>query len=160
EFRRADIEQSVSDRFEQQVRRFPDRLAVKSHSQALTYAALNTAANRLAHAIVARRGVGQEPVALLVEKDAALIVAMLSALKAGKSYVPLDPSLPPGRFRQILSETRAGLVLTTPRALESSRELGREAVPWLNLEELGPGLPEEDLGLHLSPEANFYIVYT
>jgi amino acid adenylation domain-containing protein len=160
EFRRADIEQSVPDRFEQQVRRFPDRLAVKSPTRALSYAALNTAANRLAHAIVERRGVGQEPVALLVEKDAALIVAMLGALKAGKIYVPLDPSLPPARFRQILSETRAGLVITTPRALSSSRELGCEDVPRLNLEELDPGLPGEDLDLRLSPEAYLRISYT
>src|SRR5204863_9647112 len=64
------------------------------------------------------------------------------------------------RFRQILSETRPGLVITTPRALGSFRELGREEVPWLNLEELDPSLPGEDLDLRLSPEAYLRISYT
>ncbi len=45
EFRKEEIEQSIPDRFEQQVRRYPDRLAVKSRTQALTYDELNKAAN-------------------------------------------------------------------------------------------------------------------
>jgi len=44
EFKKEEIEQSVSDRFEQQVRRCPDRVAVKTRSQELTYAAVNQAA--------------------------------------------------------------------------------------------------------------------
>src|SRR5712692_8793724 len=91
EFRRADTEQSVPDRFEQQVRRFPDRLAVKSQTQALTYAALNIAANRLAHAIVERRGVGQEPVALLVAWRSC---SMSRSRCARSSKPPRSPSWP------------------------------------------------------------------
>ena len=44
------MEQSVPQRFEAQVRRAPDRLAVKTRAHVWTYAELNRHVNRLAHA--------------------------------------------------------------------------------------------------------------
>ena len=48
EFRKEDTEQSISDRFEQQARRYPQRLAVKTKGQRLTYDELNRISNRAA----------------------------------------------------------------------------------------------------------------
>jgi non-ribosomal peptide synthetase component F len=73
----ATFEQSIPARFEQQVERYPAHLAVKSHSDTLTYAALNHTANRVAHAILARRGLGAEPIALLLEPGAPVLAAIL-----------------------------------------------------------------------------------
>jgi len=66
-FKREEIEQSIPERFEKIARRFPERVAVKSASNEITYDELNKAANRLARAILASRGSGQEPVALLLK---------------------------------------------------------------------------------------------
>ena len=55
EFRKEDIEQSIPDRFEQQVRKYPDRLAVVNGDSHLTYNTLNRQANRVAHAVLALR---------------------------------------------------------------------------------------------------------
>src|SRR5262245_4341619 len=77
EFERARLEQSVPAAFEGQVDRTPGRLAVKDAAGALTYADLNRLANRLAHAILGARGTRAEPVALLLGRSAALIVATI-----------------------------------------------------------------------------------
>src|SRR6266545_2434933 len=69
-FRKEEIEQSVPERFEQQVARYPDRLAVRDRRQQLTYTELNAAANRIAHALLAQCGEGEEPIALLFEPGA------------------------------------------------------------------------------------------
>ncbi|MHC4593236.1 MAG: AMP-binding protein, partial [Planctomycetota bacterium] len=61
------LEQSVPERFERVVARHAERLAIKDGDQTLTYSALNQAANRLAHAILAERGEGEEPVVLVLE---------------------------------------------------------------------------------------------
>ena len=61
EFSRDEIEQSIPDRFEQQVRRYPNRLAVKTKKEELTYDELNRAANQVAHAILAKTGRAQSP---------------------------------------------------------------------------------------------------
>ena len=70
EFSKEEIEQSVADRFEQQVRRHPNRLAIKTKSHKLTYDQANKTANRIAHAILAQLGEGEEPIALLLEQGA------------------------------------------------------------------------------------------
>ena len=45
EFKKEDIEQSIPDRFEEQVRKYPDRIAIKAGSEQLTYQELNEAAD-------------------------------------------------------------------------------------------------------------------
>jgi surfactin family lipopeptide synthetase A len=52
-FKQEDVEQSIPDRFEQQVSRFPDRPAISARSHRLTYEELNQAANRVARSILA-----------------------------------------------------------------------------------------------------------
>src|SRR5262245_10049595 len=94
EIPREDVETSIPARFEKIVGQFPDRLAVKTESRTLTYRELNQAANRLSHAIRAHRGEAQGPIALLMEHDSSLFVAILGVLKAGKICVVLDPMFP------------------------------------------------------------------
>src|SRR5262245_13235988 len=94
EFEEQEIVQSISDRFEDQVRRHAARRAVETADRAITYAQLNESANRIAHAILAARGERSERVALLLNQGAAAIAATLGALKASRTYVPLDPAVP------------------------------------------------------------------
>src|SRR3970282_2810295 len=79
EFKRDEVEQSIPDRFEQQVVKYPDRIAVKTRNHTLTYDALNKAANRVARAILAQRGEEQEPVAILLENDAPTVASAFGA---------------------------------------------------------------------------------
>jgi non-ribosomal peptide synthetase component F len=55
-FDKREIEQAVCARFEEQVRKYPERPALRTHRIALTYKELNQAANRIARAIVQRCG--------------------------------------------------------------------------------------------------------
>ena len=52
EFRKEDIEQSIARRFEEQVRKYPDKVAVKMNSKMLTYDALNRQANRVSRVVL------------------------------------------------------------------------------------------------------------
>src|ERR671917_1932105 len=106
-FEKEETEQSIPQRFEQQVGRYPDRLAVKTRNHQLSYAALNKVANCVARALLAQRGDGVESIALLLEHDASMIAAILGVLKAGKVYVPLDPSFPYARNEYILEDSQA-----------------------------------------------------
>jgi len=66
EFAKDEVEQSIPQRFEKMVRLHPRRLALKSRNYALTYEALNQAANRIAHAILSKEGKQDEPVTLFL----------------------------------------------------------------------------------------------
>jgi amino acid adenylation domain-containing protein len=94
------------------VDRTPDAVAAVYDTAHLTYAALNTRANQLAHALIAR-GVGPDTlVALAAERSLAMLVGILSILKAGGAYVPLDPTYPAARLRFMLDDTQAPVLVT------------------------------------------------
>jgi len=78
EFKKEETEQSVPERFEKQVAKYPDHISVKTKHHQFTYAALNRSANLVARAIE-QRSVKDAAVALLLEQDAPAIVAMFAA---------------------------------------------------------------------------------
>ncbi|HET9917758.1 MAG TPA: AMP-binding protein, partial [Candidatus Binatia bacterium] len=80
EFPQEEVETSIPRRFENIVRIFPDRVAIKNGNQIVTYSALDAMANRFAHALISERDIGEEPVGLLFEKNTEAIAAMLGVL--------------------------------------------------------------------------------
>ena len=160
EFKKEEIEQSIPERFEQIVRRYPDRIAVKTRNYVLTYDLLNKMANRVARAILAQSGEGEEAIALLLENDAPMIAAILGVLKAGKIYVPLDPSLPSARLAYILEDSQAALVLTNTRIASLAADLAQEKIACIDVDHLDRDLGAENVGLSISPAAFAWILYT
>jgi amino acid adenylation domain-containing protein len=123
EFEKEDLEQSIPDRFEQIVAKYPDRIAVKTNKAALTYRELNRMANRIACSILARCAETKEPIALLLETSEESIAAILGVLKAGKMYLPLDPSYPYARLIDTLQDCQSPLILSDLINLPLGREL-------------------------------------
>ncbi len=155
-----DVEQSITARFKRQVAKYPDRLAVKTKGSRLTYAELNESANRLAHAILGKRGQGQEPIALLLENGAPIMVAIFGVLKAGKLYMPLDPSYPQARIKAMLEDSQAGLILTNSCHLALAKEAAGSSVQVVNIDELDSGLSGESPNVALSSDSFACILYT
>ncbi|WP_328552724.1 non-ribosomal peptide synthetase [Streptomyces sp. NBC_00358] len=106
----------LAELFAAQVARTPDAVAVASEERSFTYAELDAESDRFAQRIIGL-GVGPESVvALMMERSADLLVAMLAVVKAGGAYAPLNPADPDTRHTQILDELDAP-VLITDRAL-------------------------------------------
>jgi amino acid adenylation domain-containing protein len=159
EFSREEIDQSIPERFEKIAREYPDRLAIKTKNHSLTYNDLNSAANRLAHTILSQRGRKNEPVALLMEHDAPVIAAILGALKAGKFYVPLDPSLPHLRVKYILDDLPASYIVTNNKNLPLAKSLAGSVLDLVNIDELD-SLPDGDPCIGIQPESLSWVIYT
>ncbi|WP_426109355.1 amino acid adenylation domain-containing protein [Pseudomonas sp. TWR1-1-4] len=108
------VHELVADR----ARENPDAVAVKFDAQTLSYGELDSQANRLAHALIAR-GVGPEVrVAIAMPRSAESLVAFLAVMKAGGVYVPLDIEYPRDRLLYMMQDSRAQLLLTHSRALQ------------------------------------------
>ena len=131
DFEKEQIESCVPDHFEEQVRRYPNRLAVKSRSHQLSYQELNQAANRVARAILALHTKGEAPIALLLDQGAPLLAPILGVLKTGNFYVPLDPDYPLARTRYILEDSRAGLIVTNGTNFALATELAENGIQLL-----------------------------
>ncbi|MFC9409958.1 amino acid adenylation domain-containing protein, partial [[Kitasatospora] papulosa] len=131
----------VHDLFEEQVRRVPDAVAVASDQGSLTYAELNTQANRLAHHLIGLGVRRSQIMAVHIERSPALIVALMATLKAGCAYTLLDPDFPHDRLTAVLEDTGAPVVIT------HAQTAGRLSVPHLTeacLDKSGPVILSAD----------------
>ncbi|WP_255528254.1 AMP-binding protein [Streptacidiphilus sp. P02-A3a] len=98
--------------FDDQAARTPDAVAVSCADQRLTFAALATRANQLAHHLT---GLGVGPgtlVGVCVERGVEAMVALLGVMKSGAAFVPLDPDYPAQRLNMMLDDAAAPVVVT------------------------------------------------
>ncbi|MEG7397884.1 amino acid adenylation domain-containing protein [Serratia marcescens] len=143
--------------FEAQVKRTPEAIAVTYGDDSLTYAELNTQANRWAHRLVQ---LGVQPdslVALCAGRGLPMLVGLLGILKAGGAYVPLDPAYSGERLQYILADSAPVLLLVD--------ELGRQAlgdceVPVLALEQPLTGESDDLQDVGVRPAHLAYVIYT
>jgi amino acid adenylation domain-containing protein len=159
-FLREDIEQSIPARFEQMVRRYPDRLAIKTSQHNWTYDILNREANRLAQALVGHIGGGRSAVVILLEQSAPLIAAYLGAMKAGKLAVVLDPSQPSSRLAEFMEETEPTCVVTNADQLNLAVELAGPTCPVIRLDQLPADLSDSAPDTPSAPADLAMILYT
>jgi amino acid adenylation domain-containing protein len=154
------VEQSLGERFERQVQRYPGHVAVKSRHQSLTYAELNRLANQVAHAITMRCGQNEQPVALLLVADAHTLVGMFGALKAGRPFVPLDPMQPLARLARILDDSQSACVVTAAPYVALLKGLPLSDRQIIDLDQMRPADSGEDLHLRVPPDTLACLLYT
>ncbi|MDT0541526.1 MULTISPECIES: amino acid adenylation domain-containing protein [Streptomyces] len=106
------VEHTVMEQFQQQVARWPDRPALVGDGGRLTYAELDRATARLAHALVAQGATTDEPVAVLAARGTEQLVALLGVLRSGAPYVCLDAEQPQSRLTAQLADSQARILLT------------------------------------------------
>jgi amino acid adenylation domain-containing protein len=159
-FNKREIEQSISHRFEQQVETFSEHPAIRSSGFSFKYNELNRAANRIAHAILARPSQPHEPIAVLLEQGIMAVVTILGILKTGNFYVALDPSYPQPWLTTILADSRASLLVTDHANLPLSLMLVRRPEQILNIDDLDAGLPDHNPALSIAPDSLAYLFYT
>jgi len=136
-----EVEGTLADAFEAQVRRTPDRVALIAEQDSVTYDELNRRANRLAHWLI-ERGAGPESiVGLRIPRSVNLVVAVHAVAKAGAAYLPVDTELPDDRMRQIVDGAKPLLVIDG------------------SLPELS-AYSEEDPAREMSPDNPAYVIYT
>ncbi len=84
------------------------------------------------------RGIGfEDRVGVCLERDRALLPALLGVWAAGGAYVPLDPAYPQARLAFMLADSAAAVLLARPSLLPRLIGGGRDLPPVLALAEGG-----------------------
>ncbi|WP_224171929.1 non-ribosomal peptide synthetase [Mycobacterium avium] len=104
---------SIPEVFAAHVARTPHAVAVTCGRRSWTYRELDSSANRLAHLLIHHGAGPGDCVALLLERSAEAVAAILGVLKAGAAYLPIDPSLPSARIEFMLTDAAPAAVLTS-----------------------------------------------
>ena len=148
---------TIVDTFEEQVRATPEGVAVDCAGHSITYAELDSRANRLAR-LMFRRGAGPEKlVALMLPRSIGLVVAILAVAKTGAAYLPLDPDHPAGRNRLILGEARPQLVVGISSTVAG---IGHETGRPLLLDALPQDMADAERVRVVHPDCPAYVLYT
>ncbi len=103
--------------FADRVEKTPNAVAVVFADQQLTYQQLNQQADALAHYL---KQLGVKPeviVGICLEKSLEMVIGILAILKAGGTYLPLDPSYPQERLAFILEDAKPLVLLTQTRLI-------------------------------------------
>ena len=148
---------SIPVAFAAQVAGAPEAVAITCPGGSWTYREVEEAANGLAR-LLAGRGVGPgQRVALMFERSAEAIVAMLAVLKTGAAYVPIDPAVPATRIGFMLDDAAPVAAVTTTGLAD---RLGGRDLLVIDLGDLavdgrsGNPLPAPD------PDNIAYLIYT
>ncbi|MBV9713363.1 MAG: amino acid adenylation domain-containing protein, partial [Ktedonobacteraceae bacterium] len=148
--------------FEAQVKRTPHVQAITFNDASLSYRKLNKAANQFAHYLQERGIKPGARIALCYERSHELIIALLGILKAGGTYVPLDPAYPPERLAFMLTDSQANALVTQQHLLAHLPQLASiDNVICLDREwqTIRKG-SSKNLGISGSGEDPAYMLYT
>ncbi|MEL6779898.1 MAG: amino acid adenylation domain-containing protein, partial [Cyanobacteria bacterium J06597_16] len=152
--------------FESQVQKTPEAIALTDDHTTLTYTELNAKANQLAHHL-SHLGIGSptqsissqssHAVGICMERSCNMVVALLAILKAGGTYVPLDPAYPAERLAFIAEDANLQILLT------QGEKISFEASPSLqtvDITSLPDHLPTTNLKTDIRSDSLAYVIYT
>jgi len=151
---------SILEPFEEHVRRAPSRVALAAATGDVRYGDLDRTANRIGQQLLAACGPGEGRVGLIFRKAPALLPALLGVLKAGKVYVPVDPSYPAPRVEYILEDSDASVVLTDSDTLALTRELVPATRSVINIDEIPLTASAERPCVDISSDCIATLLYT
>ncbi|MEI3790591.1 MULTISPECIES: AMP-binding protein, partial [unclassified Chryseobacterium] len=100
---------SIIDRFDYICETYPDKYAVVDDNQKMTYRELNETSTIISNEIIKHSR--NNKVLILLSHGYQSVLGILSTLKAGKAYIPLDISLHTLRTREIIAEINTDLIL-------------------------------------------------
>ncbi|MFH8347402.1 amino acid adenylation domain-containing protein [Streptomyces sp. NPDC018045] len=147
---------TLPDLFARQVAQTPAAVAVVDETTTLTYRQLDARANRLAHGLIEHGVRPEDVVAVALSRSADLVVAILAVLKAGGSYLPVDPEFPGTRLDFVLNDARPRLILTDA---STAAVLPCPGIPRARPDELAV-TTATDPAHHARPDNPAYLMYT
>ncbi len=144
---------------ERQVEQTPDAIAVSCEGYNVTYRALNSHANQIAHYLI-QQNIGRGSlVGLYTHPSPEMLSAILGILKTGAAYVCLDPVYPAHMLKSIIEECELSFLLTTS-SLEKAFPIHGMPALFLDDDRSINRQPRTNPSLLLSSDSPAFIVYT
>jgi amino acid adenylation domain-containing protein len=153
-FERNDTRFLLHLRFEEQAKRTPDAVALHWKGETICFADLDAASGRVAAKLRSQAICNGAVVGLHMERSIRFFVAVLGILKSNSAVVPLPPSYPEGRLREILSYANLDAIIDD----DDSRLAAGAADRLLHLAELETGTERRSSGISGDPEQAAFVL--
>ena len=146
---------NIVKEFEKTAKKFPQKIAVSSSKESLTYKELNNRANIVAKKILSTN-IETNIIAFSLKRSISLYVTILGILKSGHTYMPIDPDYPIDRINFMLKNSGTKILITTKDFLDNIKFSGNI----IDFNSLSFTTSEKNLNLEISPDKLAYIMYT
>ena len=155
---------SLPELIRDQAERTPETIAVIADGKEWSYSVLLGQVEEIAAELRGAGVAAGDRIAVMVERGAQLVAALLGVLAAGAAYVPLDPKLPVDRLAYMAADSGARLMLSQT----SLREDWLPVLPVLALDDLSSGVAstcvptasQASAGHNLASADLAYVLYT
>ncbi len=146
--------------FSDRAKTCPDKVAVYSQNESLSYSELDAKSNQLAAYLVEQGIAVGDRIGISLTREPQLLVALFGALKAGAGYVPLDPDYPDERLSFMIED--AGIkVLISEESLADDLPAGNAKVLLIDQEWNAIAATGNDFtAVATGPDDLAYIIYT
>ncbi|MBQ5970400.1 MAG: amino acid adenylation domain-containing protein [Clostridia bacterium] len=146
---------------EKSAEKYPQRLAVVTQTERLTYAQLNESANRVGHALI---DAGVEPgqiVALMLPRYAGVYIVRQGILKSGGAFLSIAPDYPDDRVQVMIEDSGAKVLIVTDQVLSERRAfLDRLKCSVVTVDTLLTDARTDNPGVFVAPDALAYTIFT
>jgi amino acid adenylation domain-containing protein len=153
-------EATIPDLFAEHVAERPGAVAVASDERPLTYAQLDARSSQLARHLQGLGVARETVVGLCLERNEDVPVALLGVLKAGGTYLPLDPSHPAERLTFVLEDAGASFVITHRSLADRVDGAGGQSLVLEDLAEILDGEDPSPPECEATADSLAYIIYT
>ena len=143
---------TIQQMFENAAQRFKDRPAISFKDESISYSNLNIRADNLSRAIL-HHAPDEEIIGISTTRGLNMVVAVIAILKAGKAYLPLDPTYPEDRLNQIIDDSNLKFCIASAVENKFFNKLELETIDF----DRTYSLPEQPL---LFENSNAYVLYT
>ena len=96
-----------------QVELNPNKIAIKDEVNQYSYLELNSLTNQIANYIIHHfNDDNQDPIGVIMNRSANMVVFLIGILKTGRSYIPLDPTFPCERLEYIIQNSGIKILIS------------------------------------------------
>jgi len=154
-----DQSKTINELFIENVRKYPNRIAISALGENINYDKLNRKSDILAKTIISKYEKQNQIIAIWIDHSVEMIVSILAVLKSGNAYLPIDSDYPVDRVMYMLEDTGAELMISKSRTLEG-RDFNSK-IEILNLDNVNFNVISngEIKNLNLSKDLA-YVIYT
>lgn len=103
-------DKTITQLFEEQVVKTPNRVAASCEGKSITYKELNQKANLLAQHLIEIDTDARDVIGIMVDVSLEMLIAILGILKSGSAYLPLNIKSPEARTKFILEDSSGNIV--------------------------------------------------
>ncbi|QDY82732.1 amino acid adenylation domain-containing protein [Paenibacillus polymyxa] len=159
-------DRSIVDLFQEQAKQRSSQPAIIAHNQVMSYHSLDLMSQHIANKLTDDSSANDRHgkfIGVYLPRSLEFIVSILAIMKAGYTYVPIDPDFPAERTRELIKDAGLDTILTSQEGAESISEASKGIrLMLIDIEHFEPNgvVPQEKKENGIAPNDLAYLMYT